>query len=179
MISNKNRGLKSAGLILLLSAGLVLTAACGKKTPSEKASEKMISDMVAKATGGKADIDFKSGQITVKTPEGDAVITSGGGSWPADLPEDIARFKAGSILASTNSQTPNGRTWMVIFDGAGADEVAAYIEDLKGDGWSVVMSSDVPQGTFTQLQKENFFIQVTHTADENKLALNVILQKND
>jgi len=179
MKSSRYEHPKILGFVLLLIAGLVFAAACGKKTPSEKTSEGIISEMVAKATEGKAEIDFKSGQITVKTPEGDAVITSGGGNWPADLPEDITRFVAGPILTSTNSKSPTGRTWMVIFGAAEADEVAAYIEDLKSDGWSAVVSSDVPQGTFTQLQKENFFIQLSYTTDEKKLAMNVIQQKNE
>ena len=175
---NTNRRLwpRILGLVLILAAGLIVIAACGKKTPAEKTTEGMISEMVQKATEGKADIDFKSGQITVKTPDGNAVITSGGGTWPADLPEDITRFKAGSILTSTNTQTPNGRTWTVVFGGAGAEEAAAYIGDLKGDGWNVVMTSDVPGGTFTQLQKENYFIQLTYTANERNLAMNVIQQ---
>jgi hypothetical protein len=74
---------------------------------------------------------------------------------------------------------PTGRTWTVIFRAAEAEAVAAYIEDLKSDGWSAVVSSDVPQGTFTQLQKENFFIQLTYTTDEKTLTMNVIQQKNE
>jgi hypothetical protein len=179
MKSSRHENPKTVGLVLLLIAGWIVLGACGKKAPSEKANEKIISDMVAKVTEGKTEIDFKSGQIKVKTPAGDAVITSGGGNWPADLPEDITRFVAGSIVTSTNSQLPTGRTWTVIFRAAEAEAVAAYIEDLKSDGWSAVVSSDVPQGTFTQLQKENFFIQLTYTTDEKTLTMNVIQQKNE
>jgi hypothetical protein len=95
------------GWVVLLVAGSLIAAACGRKAPAEKASEKMVSDMIAKATGGKADIDFKKGQINVKTEAGGGTITLGGGAWPADLPKSPP-FTAGAIRGTSNSDSGRG-----------------------------------------------------------------------
>ncbi|MDD8009657.1 MAG: hypothetical protein GYA74_02880 [Acidobacteria bacterium] len=167
------------GLVPLLAVLVFFVPACGKKTPAGKDEAKGISDLVSKASAGRAEIDFQKGQLTVKTPGGSAVLTSGGGSWPADLPEDLAPFRAGSIRNSTNSQSPEGTTWTVTFAGAGAEDVAAYIEDLKGDGWSLIMESEVPQGAFTRLERENMVIQLTFMSGDGALIMNILRRRGD
>lgn len=182
MMSKRFDLAKSVGLVLVLAVGLIAGTGCKKKTKDEageQAAEKKISDMVTRATGGQAQIDFKSGQIKVKTPEGDAYITSGGGTWPADLPEDITQFKGGAIQGSTNSDSPTGKTWTIVFKLVEPEAVAAYIKDLESDGWRVVVTSTVEQGAFTQLQKERLFIQLTYMENDKSLAMNVIHSKND
>jgi len=175
------RLVKSIGLVLLLAVGLIAGTGCKKKAPNEalkQESEKRISDMVSRASGGKAEIDFKTGQMKVKTPEGEAYVTSTG-SWPGDLPEDIPVFRGGSIQSSTNSETPTGKNWTIMFRLVDEDALAGYIKDLETDGWKIVVSSQVEQGKFTQLQKERYFIQLTFTEGDKNLAMNVIHQKND
>lgn len=181
MMTLSRRFAKSAGLVLLLAAALIAGAGCKKKSPeksAEQAAQSKISDMVSRATGGKAEIDFKTGQMKVKTPEGDAFIT-GGGNWPGDLPEEIVQFKGGTIQGSTNTDSPTGKTWTVIFKSVEPEAVAAYIEDLKTNGWKAVVTSEIEQGTFTQLQLERLFIQLTHMTGEKSLAINIIRQQKD
>lgn len=173
---------KSAALILLLVVGLIAVPGCKKKSSEQTArtdEEKRISDMVSRATEGKADIDFKTGQIKVKTPEGDAYLASGGGTWPGDLPEEIPQFMGAPIQNSTNSDSPTGRSWTVIFKSVEPLALTAYIKDLTGNGWKTVVTSEVPNGTFTQLQRERLFIQLTYMTDEKSLVMNVIRSKAD
>jgi hypothetical protein len=167
------------GLVPFLAVLVFFVPACGKKTPAGKDEAKGISGLVSRATEGRTDIDFQKGRITVHAPGGSAVLTSGGGSWPADLPEDLPPFRAGSIRNSTNSQSTEGTTWTVTFGGAGAEDVAAYIEDLKGDGWSLVLESDVPQGAFTSLERENMVIQLTFMSEDGALIMNILRRRGD
>ena len=174
--------MKSKALILLLAVGLIAVPSCKKKSSDQNVradEEKRISDMVSRATEGKADIDFKSGQIKVKTPEGDAYITSGGGTWPGDLPEEIPQFAGGAIQGSTNSDTPTGRSWTVIFKSVEKASLLAYIKDLTDNGWKKAVEYEVPNGTFTQLQLERLFIQLTYMTEEKSLAMNIIRSKAD
>jgi hypothetical protein len=167
------------GLVLLLAAGLLVVAACGRKTPSEKAGEKMLSDMLSKATGSKTQVDLRKGEIKVKTADGDAVITSGGGTWPANLPEEIPQFRAGAILQSTNHQRENGTSWMVMYRDVEADALDAYIEDLKSDGWTVMLTTETGNGKYTQLQTGHFMMTVTYTADEKAASLSIVESANE
>ena len=170
----------SWGILLPLAAGLVfLAAACGKKAPAEKAAEKSVSDMVSRATGGKAEIDFKTGRMKVKTADGDAVITSGGGTWPGDLPEEFPQFRAGAIVSSSNSHTPQENSWLVIFREVEAEAVASYLEDLKSDGWNVQFSSDTSDGSVTQLTVENLIIQLTYLPEQKAMDLGLRVKKSD
>ncbi len=42
-----------------------------------------------------------------------------------------------------------------------------------------MMSSDVPQGTYTQLQNGDVMLQMTSSTEEKTLTLNIIRQKGD
>ncbi len=182
MTSKRFRLAHFAGIALILSVGLIAGAGCKKKADGETpetAAGKKLSDMVARATEGKAEIDFQSGQIKVKTAEGDAYITSGGGTWPADMPEDIRQFRGGTIQGSTNSDTPAGKNWMIVFRLVEPESVPAYVKDLENDGWKVIVSSQIDKGIFTQLQKERVIIQLTHMGEEKSLALNVVHSRAD
>ncbi|MBN1939150.1 MAG: hypothetical protein JW843_06165 [Candidatus Aminicenantes bacterium] len=168
---------KSVGAILVLAAGLVIGTGCKSKTAeetAEQAAEKKLSDMVAQATEGNAQVDLKSGRIDIKTPDGGGTITLGGGVWPADIPEEISRFRPGSIRGTSNSETPMGKSWIIVIDGVEAADVDAYIEELKNDGWTQAIASDLPQGKFTQLQMERRAVQLTYAADEKTLTLTIL-----
>lgn len=166
------------GFVLLLAAGLLFLSGCGKKTPGERAGELSVSKMIEKATGGKAEIDFKTGQMKIKTAEGDAVIT-GGGTWPGDLPEEFPQFRAGAIVSSSNSTTDQGKSWLVIFRDVEADAVAAYIEDLKNNGWNVQFTSDMPNGSVSQLSIENMIVQMTYFPEQKTMNLGIQVKKGD
>ena len=166
------------GLSLLLIAGIALLGAC-KKTPTEKASEKILSDMMSKATGGKAQVDLKKGEIRVKTPDGESVIVGGSTTWPIDLPEDIRKFDEGTIKGATKSERPEGSTWVIIIEGVVEKELTGYVDELKGDGWNVLISTAMEVGTYTQLQKDKWMITLSFNKDEKTLGLNVVHQKEN
>jgi len=170
--------MKAIVLGLFLAAGLVVVGAC-KAKPADQTQESILKDMVAKATEGKADIDFKNGKITVKTPEGESVITSGGGTWPGDMPEEITRFEAGSISNSTNSHVSTTDTWNVYYRDVEADAVTAYIDDLKNNGWNVVLTSETPRGSLTHLQMEKLQIQLIYAPNKKTLIFIVIRDKTE
>lgn len=182
-MKHHHRGIvKFVGLIVVLAVGLIFTAGCKKKADGEtaqQAAEKKLSDMVAQATEGKAQVDLQSGRINVKTPDGSGTITLGGGGWPADIPEDIARFRPGSIRGTSNSDSPGGKNWIIVVDGVEPGDVEAYVQELKDDGWPVAMTSDVPQGKFTQLQKARIILQLTYAAEEKVLTIGILRTQID
>jgi len=167
---------KAVILCLLLTAGLVAADACKAKR-TEQTQESILKDMVAKATGGQAQVDLKKGEIRVKTAEGDAVITSGGGIWPANMPEEIPQFKAGSIIQSTNQQQGGQNGWMVIFQGVEEEAVGAYVEDLKNNGWNVDMSTDSPGGKMIQCTVEKYLIDLAYATEPKTLTVAEKTQK--
>ncbi|MHB8055866.1 MAG: hypothetical protein ACYDH3_11530 [Candidatus Aminicenantales bacterium] len=161
-------------LCLLLAAGLIAAGAC-KAKQAEQTQEKILSDMLSKATRGQAQVDLGKGEIRVKTAEGDAVITSGG-TWPANMPEEVRQFKAGSIIQSTNQTSEGRNNWMVIFQRVEPADADAYIEDLKGDGWTIEMTTDTPRGKMVQCRMEKYLIDLTYTTEQKTMALTVVEQ---
>jgi hypothetical protein len=178
MTAQRIKSAKEIVLCLLLAAGLVVSGAC-KAKQTEQTNEKILSDMVSKATGGQAQVDLGKGEIRVKTAEGDAVITSGGGTWPANMPEEVPQFKAGAIIQSTNQTSEGRNNWMVIFQRVEADAADAYIEDLKNDGWTVEMTTDTPRGKMVQCKMEKYLLDITYTTEQKTMALTVVEQSEE
>jgi hypothetical protein len=178
MISNRSPRWSVFGLSLFLVVGLVFLGAC-KKTPSEKASEKILENYLSKATGGKADIDIKKGEIRVKTAEGETVLMGGGGVWPIDLPEDVVKFDAGTIKGVTNSKQDKIDSWMVVIEKVEEDAVTKYVDDLKGEGWNVLVATSMPNGTYTQIEKNKINITLSHSRNDKVLGLNILRSKED
>lgn len=163
------------GCVLFLAAGLILSAvACGKKAPAEKAGEKMLSDMLSKATGSKTQVDLHKGEIKVKTAEGDTVITSGGGTWPANLPEEIPQFRAGAIVQSATQQREGGNGWSVMYRDVEPEAIEAYIEDLKNNGWTVQATTDTGHGTYTQIQLGNYMMTISYAKEDKAASLMIV-----
>jgi hypothetical protein len=176
---------RSRGLFLftlVLAAALLVPGAC-KKMSSEKANEKtaekMMSNILSKATGKKTDVDLSKGQIKVKTEEGDAIISSGSGVWPEDLPEGTIKFEGGTIKGTTKSQLPNGTSWVVVIDQASEEEVAKYIEELKNDSWEIQMTTATEGGSYTQAKKGTLNVTISHSKGEKTVGLNFLLVKEN
>ena len=103
---NTPKGWGIVSLAALLVVGVVLTTGCGNTR--EKAAEKMMENAIAKATGGKANVDIKDGKVAVTTKDGTSEFSAGTTEWPADLTLDIPKV-TGKIKGVIRTSTPQGK----------------------------------------------------------------------
>lgn len=93
-----------------LSVGLLVvgTASCGKV--ADKASEKAAEKIAGDAVGGDVDIDPKTGEVKIKTDDGDFSFSGAEGKVPDDWPSDIPLPDDLKVEGGYSGQTPDGKS---------------------------------------------------------------------
>ena len=161
MKGSKSLGL--AALSLLLIFGLIGMAGC--KKAGEKMAEKSIENAIEKASGGKAEVDLKSGNIKVKTAEGESSFSTSN-EWPNDLPEGVPQFKMGKVKGVTRHQAEGKKTWNVILESIEKGSVEKYTELLKSDGWTIGQTVSMGDGGMVQATKDKLMILAMFNQDK-------------
>jgi hypothetical protein len=165
------KGLGIVSLAALLVAGLVLTTGCGNTR--EKAAEKMMENAIAKATGGKANVDIKDGKVAVTTKDGTSEFSAGTTEWPADLTLDIPKV-TGKIKGVIRTSTPQGKNWTIAMEGVGAEVLGEYVKTLEGKGWTIDMNMSTDQGGSARATKDKDQVILSYSAGDKGFILNVL-----
>jgi len=119
----------------VLAAALLALAACGK-SPGERAAEAAIEQ----ATGGKADVDAKTGKVEIKGDDGSKMTISGGADakLPATFPKDMylpADYKVLSVM-----EMPNAMVVQLDAKGELAALADAAGKKMASEGWKQSLS---------------------------------------
>jgi len=159
-------------LALVVAFGLLAAAGC-KKTPGERAMEKMIE----KASGGKAEVDASGGSLKIKTAEGETQIGALS-KWPSDLPEGFPKFE-GKLSSAAKMNNDKGATWLINIVEVKEADVTKYVQALKDAGWSELFTSSADQSMMSQLQKDKMSVMVAFAKDRGELGLSVTVETGD
>ncbi len=112
-----------------------LVAAGGCRRASQSWAEKLAEKAIEKESGGKADVDFKNGKVSIKTKDGEMVaVTGGSAAVPADFPKDVFVPGGAKILASYS--TPDGRSLTMESQDSQASVISQYEAEMKKQGWT-------------------------------------------
>jgi hypothetical protein len=164
------KGLGIVSLAAVLVYGLIMTTGC--QNSREKAAEKMMENAIAKATGGKANVDIKDGKVAVTTKDGTSEFSAGGTEWPADLTLDIPKVE-GKIKSVFRTSTPRGKNWTISMGGVASDVPAKYVKALEEKGWTINMNATTERGGSAQATKDQDMVVLNFTSYDKGFVLNV------
>jgi len=150
---------------LALVVAIVFFAGCGKKQADEKLAERMTEEMLEQATGQKADVDMKDGDITIRTEEGEVKMQETS-QWPSDMFDAVPRFEHGELERVT-SGTQNGlRKFNLWYKDVPDDASDKYLEQLKAAGFASQFASMGQQGGMLSAQKGDVAVQFMHGKED-------------
>lgn len=151
---------------LALVIAIACIAGCGKKQADEKLAERMTEEMLEQATGQKADVDMKDGDITVKTETGEVkmVATS---QWPEDMFDVVPRFEHGTIERVHSGTDAGMRKFNIWYQGVPDDASDKYLAQLKSAGFESQLVSMGAQSGMTSSQKGNVAVQFMHNMEDD------------
>jgi hypothetical protein len=129
-------------LSVILPAFLVLAFGCSKSETHQSLDGKV--KVVQTGDASKVEVMTKDGKATVTASDNGVAI-------PDTFPKDVPIPK-GAVPKMTMSQ---GKAEMLHLHVAGtvADVVKAYQEELKGQGWEIVTTMNVGDGSMLQAKK--------------------------
>jgi len=76
-------------------------------------ASKLTESIIENATGGKVDVDSKSGDYTVKSSDGTYELTSSG-KLPENFPDEVPLYGDQDITGSYRSSNDNASSWSVV-----------------------------------------------------------------
>jgi hypothetical protein len=163
----KGKEIAIDALAAFVCVGLVLGTACKGKSAQESLVENRIERPLEKATGGKVDLDLKTGTIKVKTAEGESVLTTGERVWPEDLPGDAIVFRPAKVRIVSRARDENGKNWTIqIYDFAD-DALEAYTKKLKDADWTIMSTVNSGKGGMVSAEKNGLQVNVIINAEAN------------
>jgi hypothetical protein len=152
-----------AALSVLLILGLIGMTGC--KKAGERFAEKSMENAIEKASGGKAEVDLKSGNVKVKTAEGETSFSTAH-EWPSDLPEGVPQFKMGKVKGVTRHQAEGKNVWNVILESIEPGAIEKYTELLKSGGWTIGQTMSMGEGGMIQATKDTLGLIVMFNQDK-------------
>lgn len=164
------KGLGILSLTAVLVFGLTMLTGCQKS--GERATKKMMENAIAKATGGRANVDIKDGKMAITTKDGTSEFSIGGTEWPADLALDIPKVE-GKIKGVMRTSTPGGKHWTIDMEGVAADVPEKYVKALEEKGWMIGMNTMTNQGGSAQATKDKDMVLLTYSNSNKGLVLHV------
>ena len=122
--------------------------------------------MLEQATGQKADVDMKDGDITIKTETGEVkmVATS---QWPSDMFDAVPRFGHGTIERVHSGSEAGMRKFNVWYKDVPDDASDKYLEQLIGAGFEAQLTAMGAQSGMTSAQKGDVAVQFMHNMDDD------------
>lgn len=138
---------KKTIVILLATLMMLSLASCGvRQNLDEKIAEKVTEGVINKATGGEANVDIDTGEMTLKGEDGEK-ITFGGSKWPKGKAVSlIPEFKKGKIITAANSD----KACTIMIEQVEEKDYKQYVEKLKDQGFT----NDVSE--FTSETSQNY-----------------------
>lgn len=189
--STPTTGNKSGGnkLVVILIVVIVLLAVLGFAAQKlmqkasvmvgQKVGEKVAEGIIEKATGGKANIDVDSGNVTVKTNDGSF---STGTSIPADWPKDAPVYPGATVSYSGSSNPQTGETGFgaVLATKDNAQKVKDYYaKELASQGWTVETTYNANESSVLSATKDTrTFVVTTSQSDEMTTITLAVSQKS-
>ncbi len=144
--------IRSAGIFLALLALSATLSSCQKKI-----EEVLVEKAIEQSTGNKVDINSNGNNITIQSQGQKIEFQGNSGVWPADMPVDVPRFSWGKIGVVTRSETPDGKSWNVVFERVPGNIVKDAESQLKSKGFqkvSTVVTSGDGEGGVVSAEKE-------------------------
>lgn len=121
--------------LVSMVAVCALVAAVGCRKASQSWAEKMAEKAIERESGGKADVDFDGGKVSIKTKDGEVVAMTGGSTTvPADFPKDVFVPNGVKILASYSA--PDGRSLTMESKDSPESVISQYEAEMKKQGWT-------------------------------------------
>ncbi len=159
-----SRKILVCAVLASVAFGLLAGTACKGKSEEKSIVKERIDDTLEKATGGKVNLDLKSGTIKIQTPEGEKTLATAERKWPEDLPEGMIKFEGGQVMGVNRSSTEAGKVWTVHFMDVADGALGKYADKLRAAGWTIVSST--PGGVGGTLQAYKGDIQVSVMIEE-------------
>ena len=144
--------IRSAGIFLALLALSATLSSCQKKI-----EEVLVEKAIEQSTGNKVDINSNGNNITIQSQGQKIEFQGNSGVWPADMPADVPRFSWGKIGVVTRSETPEGKSWNVVFEKVQGNIVKDVESRLKSNGFqkvSTIVTSGDGEGGVVSAEKE-------------------------
>lgn len=154
-------------VVALLAIGLaVLGAGCGKK-----AAEKTVENAIEKSTNGQADVDISKKQVQINT--NGASLTAGENvKLPTGFPSDV--YVIDGALKSALTLTEDGGYSVTLTTSTSAAAVKTkYESQIKADGWTVISTIDLPEGSMLTAEKGLRTMSVTMTASNGETLVSI------
>jgi hypothetical protein len=147
---------RSAGIVLALLAVSGTISSCQKKV-----EDVLIEKALEQSTGNKIDVKSGGENITIESEGQKIQIQGKGGAWPEDMPAEVPKFSWGKIKAVTRSETPEGKSWVVVCENVPGNIVKDYESVLKSSGFqtvSTIVTSEEGEGGTVSGSKEKLKI---------------------
>lgn len=145
-------------IMIAVVVGIVLLVGYGvnamMKMVTQRVSETMVENAMERATGDKADVKVRDGNMQVKTDDG--TFTTGQ-TMPKDWPADAPIYPKSEVQysASMNKDDGNMSHALVLMSTDAADVVASYYADeLKKQGWTISANSQIADSTMIAATKD-------------------------
>lgn len=131
------------------------------------AGEKLAAGLIKSRTG--VEVDIKSGGEGVMVAGKDGGMEIGKtAQWPSDMPPDVPKFPAGTVVMSTNVNN----SWTVILKNITKGDVEKYVAELQKNGWQA--ADDVKfLVEMTEMEKGAYRINVVYDASSNGVSITV------
>lgn len=176
--STSTTGKKSGGnnLVVILIVVVLLLAVVGFAAQKvmqkasvmlgQKVGEKVAVGIIEKATGGKANVDVNSGNVSVKTKDGSF---STGTSLPADWPKDAPAYPGATVSYSGSNNPQSGESGFgaVLTTNDSAQKVRDYYtKELTSLGWKTEATYNAQETSVVSATKENRVFTVATAESE-------------
>ncbi|NTW55475.1 MAG: hypothetical protein HGB20_00320 [Chlorobiaceae bacterium] len=151
--------MRERSILRLAGISLAIIVACGALSSCQKkAGDVLLEKAIEQSTGNKVDINSGGQNITIQS-EGQKIQIQGSesGVWPNDIPGDVPKFAYGQIKAVTRSDSPDGKSWSVVFDNVPGNIIKSYEALLKNSGFqtvSTIITSNEGEGGTVSGEKE-------------------------
>lgn len=158
-------------IVILVLAGIGFVAQKVMQKASvmvgQKVGEKVAEGIIEKATGGKADVDVNSGNVSVKTKEGSFSTSS---SLPADWPKDVPVYPGATVSYSGSNTSKSGDSGIgaVLTTKDSAQKVRDYYaKELVVQGWTVEATYNADETSVLSATKDTrTFAATTAQSDD-------------
>ncbi len=153
--------------VSLVVAGLTLLgASCGKKV-----AEKTVENAIEKSTNGQADVDISNKQVQINT-NGTSLTAGENVKLPSGFPADVYVID-GTLKSTLALAEDNGYSVTLTTSTSAADVKTKYESQLKADGWTIISTLALPEGSMLTAEKGLRTTSVTMTTPDGETMVSI------